>query len=393
MRRLALLSLLLLPLAAASAPLQSQATPLDALLRQALAEQRGAQAEADRLQRAAEQARGTAQRLQAQQAAAGEALAAAEAGITAADARLRVASAAVAAHRAQLLVAQRPAASLLAGLALMARQPPLLVLADRGSAEELVRVRVLIAATVPAIRARTAQLAGQLEQGRRLASATQLARAQLLASRRELAERRTAFAQLEREALASAAAAGSESLSAGDVALAAGEDISRLQSEQPGSRAAYAIAGALAAEAPAPPRPVAGEDRAGAESLAYALPTAAPVSAGLGAVNASGVRSRGLSLLTGRGAVLLAPAAGTIRYAGPFRDYDGVIIVDHGRGWLTLIVNAAAALPRGARVTAGQPLGRALGPIQLELSHNGRPVSPALIAGSSARMSNGGKGG
>ena len=114
---------------------------------------------------------------------------------------------------------------------------------------------------------------------------------------------------------------------------------------------------------------------------------------GLGSVSASGVRSRGLTLATRRGAALVAPGAGTMRFAGPFRDYDGVLIIDHGRGWLTLIVNAAASVARGSRVAAGQPLGRALGPIQVELSHNGRPMSPALIAGSSDSLSNKGKGG
>jgi septal ring factor EnvC (AmiA/AmiB activator) len=82
-----------------------------------------------------------------------------------------------------------------------------------------------------------------------------------------------------------------------------------------------------------------------------------------------------------------------VRFAGPFREYDGVVIIDHGGGWMTLIVNAASSVARGSKVAAGQPLGRALGPIQVELSHSGQHRSPALIAGSSERMSKGGKGG
>ena len=42
---------------------------------------------------------------------------------------------------------------------------------------------------------------------------------------------------------------------------------------------------------------------------------------------------------------------------------------------------------------AGDELGHALGPISVELSQNGRHVSPALIAGSSAKLSNGAKAG
>jgi hypothetical protein len=44
-------------------------------------------------------------------------------------------------------------------------------------------------------------------------------------------------------------------------------------------------------------------------------------------------------------------------------------------------------------VRLGQPLGRALGPLSVELSQNGRRMSPALIAGSSAPLSNKHEGG
>ncbi|MEO7635232.1 MAG: peptidoglycan DD-metalloendopeptidase family protein [Sphingomicrobium sp.] len=393
MRSLSVFALLLPLTLAASAPAQAPAVALDAALADALGEQRTATGAARKYRHMADEARGAAERLAAQQAAAGEALAAAEAGITAADARLRLAAAAVAAHRARLAEQQRPAANLLAGLALMARQPPLLALADRGSADDLVRVRVLIDATVPAIRARTARLSGQLAQGRRLAAAAISSRADLATSRRDLLARRTEFATLEQRALHRAAAAGGQSLSAGDAALSAGEDIARLRSGQSGARTANALAAMLAAEDPAPARPVPAEGARPRAPFDYALPSSASVSEGLGAVSPSGVRSRGLTLATARGSALTAPAAGTVRYAGPFRDYDGVIIIDHGAGWLSLIVNAAPDVARGSRVVLGQPLGRALGAVQVELSQNGRPISPALIAGSSQRMSNRPKGG
>jgi hypothetical protein len=60
---------------------------------------------------------------------------------------------------------------------------------------------------------------------------------------------------------------------------------------------------------------------------------------------------------------------------------------------MSLIVNVRSAIEPGARVTAGDRLGRALGPLGVELSHNGRHSSPALIAGSSAPLSNKPKGG
>lgn len=90
---------------------------------------------------------------------------------------------------------------------------------------------------------------------------------------------------------------------------------------------------------------------------------------------------------------VVVPADGSIAFAGPFRRHDGVVIIDHGDGWMSLLIGVRTDLPKGARVQRGQPLGRSLGPISVELSTNGRPVSAALIAGSSQLVSNQAKGG
>ena len=87
----------------------------------------------------------------------------------------------------------------------------------------------------------------------------------------------------------------------------------------------------------------------------YQLPAAAPVTDGLASVSASGVRSRGLTLAAYRGLAVAAPADGVVKFAGPFRDYDGVLIIDHGGGWLSLIVNVASELHAGDRVRLGDP--------------------------------------
>ena len=44
------------------------------------------------------------------------------------------------------------------------------------------------------------------------------------------------------------------------------------------------------------------------------------------------------------------PASGTIRFAGPFRNYDGIVIIDHGDGWMSLILKVSTQLEAGARV-------------------------------------------
>jgi septal ring factor EnvC (AmiA/AmiB activator) len=392
MGRLALV-LLLSPLLTASALAQDGAQPLDAALKQALADQAAAEQQTVKLEQAAAGAQNEAARLHAQQAAAAQAIDAAEARIGAANARLQLASAFVAAHRQQLAVEQQPISSLLAGLATMARRPPLLVLADRGSIDELVKVRLLLGATLPVIRSRTSQLSAQLAEGKRLQQSALAARAELGRSRDNLAQRQRAYAALEQKAVARALASEGQALGAGDVALAAGEDVEKLRSEQANNLSIRSVAAQLAGEDAAPLSPFGSEGGNPAPPFAYQLPAAATVTEGLASVNTSGVQSRGLTLATFRGAAVTAPGDGIVKFAGPFRDYDGVLIIDHGGGWLSLIVNVASELHAGDRVRLGDPLGRALGPLQVELSHNGRRISPALIAGSSQSLSKGPKGG
>jgi septal ring factor EnvC (AmiA/AmiB activator) len=391
--RAAVSVLLLCPLLAASAFAQGTGEPLDTALRQALAEQAAADAQTAKLEQAAARARTEADRLRAEQVAAAQAIDAAEARISAANVRLQLASAHAAAHRAQLAAEQRPVSSLLAGLATMARRPPLLVLADRRSTDELVEVRLLLKATLPVIRSRTSRLAAQLAEDQRLQQAAVEARQELGRSRSELIQRRQRFAALEQKALGQALASSGQALRTSDVALAAGENIERLRGEQADNRSIRRVAQQLAGEEAAPPSPFNPESAAPGPPFDYQLPAVAPVTEGLAAVNDSGVRSRGLTLATARGAPVTAPADGRVQFVGPFRDYDGVLIIDHGGGWLSLIVNVASPLHAGDRVSIGEEVGRALGPLQVELSRNGRRISPALIAGSSQNLSNNSKGG
>ena len=245
MRRI-LLSLLLCPMLAASAVAQNSGDPLDASLKAALVEQASADAETARLEQAAAKAQTEAGRLHAKQMAAAQAIEAAEARIGAANARLQLTSVYVAAHRRQLTGEQQPVSSLLAGLATMARRPPLLVLADRRGTDELVKVRLLLDATLPVIRSRTRRLSVELAQGQRLQQAALAARAELARSRENLAARQRSYATLEQKALTQALASEGEALGTSDVAIAAGEEVERLSGDQTNSRSIRALANLLA---------------------------------------------------------------------------------------------------------------------------------------------------
>lgn len=389
----AALTVMLCSWVAASSAAQTLGDPLQAQLKQARSEQAAAEAQTVKLEQAAAQARGEAQRLRADEAVAAQAIEAAEARITAADAELRLTSAYVAAQRRQMAQEQRPVSALLAGLAVMGRRPPLVALADQGSTDELVKVRILLGSTLPVIRSRTGRLSAQLAKAQRLEQAVRKARAELGRSREDLIVKRQRFASLERRALQQALASSGQALSTGDEAIAAGENLERLRTAEASSRSARALARQLAAEPPPPLRPFAGEGRSPLPGLTYQLPSTAAVIEGLAEVNDSGVRSRGIALATARGSAVTAPGDGMVRFSGPFGDYDGVLIVDHGGGWVSLLVNVSTQLRPGDRVRLGQPIGRALGPLQVELSRGGRRISAALIAGSSVSLSKNGKGG
>ena len=380
-------------LAAASAPVVPEAEPLDIALKRAQAEASAADREATRLETKAKAARDVASRLRARQAAAAEAIAASEARISAAEARVRIVAANLAMRRERLQREQAPAASLLAGLALMGQRPPLMALADTTSTEDFVRVRILLDSTLPLIRARTAALSSEVARGQALEQSAVAARNQLQRSRDELEGRRRNFAALEEEASELARRSSGEALGASDVALSSGEEAESLSRGVQSATSGARLAGELAALGPAPARPFPPDRQPSQPPLAYILPTDARVSQGLGAVSDSGIRSRGLTFATTRGTRLVVPASGTVRFAGAFRRYDGIVIIDHGGGWMSLILNVSSALRAGERVSIGAPLGRALGPVGVELTHRERHVSPALIAGSSAALSNGRKGG
>ena len=80
----------------------------------------------------------------------------------------------------------------------MARRPPALTLIEPGSLEEFVHVRSLLASTLPIVRARTASLRAEVENGNRLRRQADLAASALISGRKTLMQRRLALADFER---------------------------------------------------------------------------------------------------------------------------------------------------------------------------------------------------
>ena len=264
----------------------------------------------------------------------------------------------------QRLASRRaPLAALLAGLATMGRQPPLLTLADQGSVDEMVRVKALLDTTMPVVERRSAALKGELAERRRLAAAADAARTELAKGRDELTKRQQRFAELEARAADRAARLAGEALRRRRPG--AGQRRGAVDGRQRGGRAPRRARHAAASwprSALTPARPMRGDSALPPADFAYSLPVAATLIDGLGTVSRAGIVSRGLRFDTPRGAAVIAPADGKVLFAAPFRGQDGLVIIEHGQGWTSLLLGVASDRPKGTRVRRGELLGTGIGP-------------------------------
>ncbi len=371
-------ALILVPLALLGGSVVAQPATGDALER-ARADYRSAAAEAKRLDGEAAKARDKAGKLAIERKAAAARIAAAEAEISALQENLARRERAMATARARLEAQQAPAAALVGSLVTMGRRPPLLALADGQSPAELVRVRMLLDSTLPVIRLRSAALASALANQRQLAQDARNSAARLARAKAALGARQERFAALEREANATAAALGGAALDASDRMMLASDRTGQLADDARAKAQARALGITTAALGPLPSRP-ARPDESQPHAPPYRMPAAAKLTDGMGSVNRDGVRARGVRLATARGQTVVAPASGTIAFAGPYRRHDGVVIVDHGDGRMTMLVDVRTDRATGETVAAGDPIGIALGEIGVELTVNGRPNSAPLAA-------------
>ena len=119
------------------------------------------------------------------------------------------------------------------------------------------------------------------------------------------------------------------------------------------------------------------------------LPVRGPIVAKFGSKQGSAPSLKGIEVAARQAAQVVTPADGQIVYAGPFRSYGGLLIVNVGEGYHLLM----AGLDRitavvGQRIIAGEPVGR-LGPqsrqneasgsgtkLYFEVRRQGHPVDP-----------------
>ncbi len=384
-RRSALCCLALIALAL---PAQSQ-TFIDQRQRLAAANRDAAVAarKADDLARSAAAERNAADKAQAEEAALAARVDAAAATLAAARARQAIVGRLLADQQQALGQQQAPVARLLAALVSLARRPTVVALAQPGSVDDLVHVRAVLAGALPVVRARTDAVRGAIARTRTLETSAALAAAALRQGRARLEADRTALARLEAAHRARAGALGRDAMSESDRALALGERARDLVDTLDEQGAAQATAADLAALPGPLPRPLAPGARPPAPLPGvYRLPVRGRLVTGLDEISDAGVRSRGLTFAVAPGAPVVAPAAGVVRYARPFRGYGIIVIIDHADRWTSLVTGLGMAqVTRGQRIAAGAPLGiaaRGEEPrITVELRRRGRPMDIAALLG------------
>ncbi len=360
-----------------------------------------AAARAARLDSASTAAADDAERIEARASATAARIQAAEADIAAAEARIAIIETAQRAQRARLAAQQGPSVRLVAALQILGLRPPSLALVQPGSLDDLVHARAILATVRPAIDARTAGLRADVARGIALRRQASAALTDLASGQKALVAQRTALSALAAERRRAADALSGSAMLEQDRAMAMGEeardigDLVGQLSDAAGIRARLeTLSGpVLRPLRPGDPRPAPVDASASGGQAPYRLPVIGTVVAGLGEVSASGVRARGLTIATHADAQVVAPTGGRIAFAGSYRGYGNIVIIDHGGGWTTLITGLAALDVRvGNAVSQGSPLGRAGAGagtgtgtgrpmITVELRRQGTPVDIARLIG------------
>lgn len=358
----------------------AQQNALRAVRERALAAER----RSELLRQEASNAQSTADRFIAQRAVLSAEIDAAEAQIDTATARLAIISRSQKAQRAQLNAQSAPVLRLNAALQQMARKPTYLLMMQPGQRDDYIHLRAVMATVQPVIMRKTSALRQQIAAQSELEAQELSALKALGDARVRLKNRQAALAELEGDVLGNSAAMSANAAIAFEQAIAQGERARDIVGRIDNQRLGTAKAAELAALDGPFVRPGRGE-QARPSAGAYILPAAGKIVTGFSELTVTGYRERGIRLAVPKSARIVAPAAGKVSFAGRYRSYGKIVIIEHGKGWNSLITNLdSVQVTKGQKIDQGALLGRAgkNGPeIGVELRKNGRAMDIAAILG------------
>lgn len=329
---------------------------------------------------------------------------AAESRIAAIEARLATLTGSEAAIRRSLEGRRGLIAEVLAALQRMGRRPPPAVLVRPEDMLEAVRASILLGAVVPELRQEIHTLAVDLQELLRLRERISEERRAITAELEQLAAERQRLASLVEVRRARETAAGrdidAERKQAEELSLQAKslrELVERVEKEIAGarrlaeearkalesqSREARERMAALAFRDPARLQP----------KIAFAetrgllpMPVAGHVARSFGAPEGAST-TRGLSISTQPAAIVSAPADCWVAYAGPYRSFGQLLILNAGGGYYIVLSGMSRLdVTLGQFVLAGEPVG-AMG----DGRDSARPPGSMLPDSSSNDVSNDG---
>jgi septal ring factor EnvC (AmiA/AmiB activator) len=266
-------------------------------------------------------------------------------------------------------------AEVLAALQRVGRHPPPAILVRPEDALASVRSAILLGAVVPDLQTAAESVAGDLRALVALRQEQERERDRLRTDATALLEGRTRISLLldqQRAArTASAAALANEEKRAAalaDQATSLRDLIARLEREEPAAAAASAEAEKAAAIAreksgDKPAKSLGSADRM-APAVAFVdakgllpMPVSGRVLSAFGDSDGLGGRAQGISVATRSGGLVSSPTDGWVVYAGPFRSYGQLLIINAGDGYHVLLAGMGRTdVQLGQFVLAGEPV-------------------------------------
>ncbi|TGQ67702.1 MAG: hypothetical protein E5V49_16965 [Mesorhizobium sp.] len=318
--------------------------------------------------------------------------------------------------RASLAARRDVLAEVLGALQRMGLNPPPAILVKPEDALSSVRSAILLGAVVPELRQQTDRLLADLKEQTRVTASIEAERARLTtavgeqtAEKKRLGMLLEAKQKLAADTQAQMAAEQQKSEALAAKASSLKELIASLEAQADKARKAADAAKAADAGEPdgtAPsgdqtaslPVPEGNQLTAAAPFSALqgqiALPVTGRIKRRFGANDGNGALMLGDMVATQSGAIVTAPADGNVLYAGPFRSYGQLLILDAGDGYHVVLAGMSRiSVATGQSVLAGEPVGamgearvastsaskngNATPELYVEFRKDGKPVDPA----------------
>lgn len=298
-------------------------------------------------------------------------------------------------------------AEVLGALQRLGVSPPPAILVQPEDALSSVRSAILLGSVVPELREETQVLLADLNELAHVSSQIESERKRLVAAMREQVEEQSRMdlllseKQRLREASEEQIVAESErSRALADQAGSLNELIDALEAEIDIARRAEETRRAQeAAAANRPPAPVPTPELFASVPFSnlrgqVVPPVSGTITRRFGADDGTGGRLMGDMFATHSNAIVTAPSDGSILYAGPFRSYGQLLILNAGDGYHIVLAGLARiSVALGQTVVAGEPIGAMseariasaagmdgtnAGPeLYVELRKDGSPIDPA----------------